>query len=117
MPGAFLFCIALNRYRYTLVLKLTMPLALTEKIMENIKHSRKSQDRAYDARLRCHWLCVTALSAQALRIEVVNANHCDHAGAVEFAKAVMPGVREVVIRDAGKECAALRVRDSNWSAT
>lgn len=79
--------------------------------------SRMSKERAYDARLRCHWLCVTALSAQALRIDVVNGDHCDHAGAIEFAKAVMPGVREVVIRAAGKECAALRVRDSNWSAT
>ncbi|MGA9918754.1 MAG: hypothetical protein WBR17_40100 [Paraburkholderia sp.] len=76
-----------------------------------------TKDRAYDARLRCHWLCVTALSAQALRIEVVNGDHCDHTGAVEFAKAVMPGVRELVICDPSKHCTTLRVRDSDWSAT
>ncbi len=82
--------------------------------MERTSHANRV-DRAYDDRLRCHWRSVTALSAQALRIDVTDGAHCDPAGAVEFAKAVMPGVRHITLTEGGKEFASYAVRDDDWS--
>lgn len=52
---------------------------------------------AWDARLMCRWTSAEVLTSRRLQINLPEFNCTDMHGAVEFSKAILPMVREVIV--------------------